>query len=192
MKWFKKLETWALKRMFVDSYVARHDAEVAELQNTVRVLKEDVGLIARYQAILERLIQGEPPTYCDACRDFAQFSTKWIINLPEDQKMLLVHRSPQEVAKYLYDVWLERIPREAAKTAFSSWIELGEWPKIEKVDLAKCIDEVIKEEAEMVKRFKAGETKLAGPLIGKVNKKCKGTSTVDDIKKQLMEKLKNG
>src|SRR6185369_13602034 len=94
MKWFKKLEAWALRRIFTNSYVYSRDRDVEELQHTVKVLADDMRLRERYQAILERLIQGEPPTWCNACREFAQFSAKWIINLPESQKALLVDRDP--------------------------------------------------------------------------------------------------
>jgi hypothetical protein len=187
---FQRLQVWALRRVFTDSYIASKDRRVQELEAQVQTLAGGLSHMGRYQALLERLVMGEPPTYCAQCRDFAQFSARWLINLSEEQKATLMDRSPAEVGKFLYDVWLEIIPREAAKTAFSSWIECGEWPEIGKVDLDKSITEVLTEEPELVKRFKAGETKLAGPLIGKIVKKCKGTSTVDEIKKRMMEKLK--
>ena len=126
-----------------------------------------------------------------ADKTFTQFVAIWLIQTPN--KDLLVTRSPDEASGFLALVYYGHVTKAEGRRVFNIWVETGEWEAFEfataTVDLAKPIAEALSENKGLVDRYKAGETKLLGPLAGAVTKKVGSGVSFDQVKEELLKAL---
>ncbi|HXN42402.1 MAG TPA: glutamine--tRNA ligase, partial [Myxococcaceae bacterium] len=129
---------------------------------------------------------------------------KWLVNdllgSLKDQSLDALPFSGTAFGRFVALVDSGQITPAAAKTLLAQWVNRGGDPEalLEELQLQKrsdtseieaAVTRVLQQQSSEVARYRAGEKKLLGPLIGAAMREMKGAADPAAVRKTLTEKL---
>jgi aspartyl-tRNA(Asn)/glutamyl-tRNA(Gln) amidotransferase subunit B len=175
---------WQKKKRFIEQYGLRKD--VVEAIVSERVAAD----------WFEELIKG--------LKNY-RMAANWLVNrvfglVRKVEELNTLKFGPKELGDLLRMVEENKISQDVAKEIFEKMAQTGESPEsiatkegllggVSEELLKKLVEETIKNNPELVQKFKKGKTGVIGPLIGEIMKKTSGRANPQKAKELLLKAL---